>query len=172
MPARTPRERDHSAPALRDAQPPRPSARLIVARLRTRCASRASKHPGQLVDHHIDDRCDVGKAPRRNATAPELLERHLGSPITSGSFARSRSRVPECRPVTLGFDIGTIKPITSGAAAPPAEATRALPGPREKPTLTRTSSSVPRIAAAERQIIWWRSVTLSAAHKEPPEDHQ
>lgn len=77
-----------------------------------------------LIDLHIDDMCDVGKAPLRSKAATlDLLRRQLGkcSMVSLDRerlilFGRERA-AQGAGPVTLGIDIGTIKLILSHAAA-------------------------------------------------------
>ncbi len=79
---------------------------------------------GELIDLHIDDMCDVGKAPLRSKAATlELLKRQLGK-CNMASLDRERlirfgrDRAAEgAGPVTLAIDIGTIKLILSHAGA-------------------------------------------------------
>jgi integrase len=79
---------------------------------------------GELIDLHIDDMCDVGKAPLRSKAATlELLKRELGKCKMASldrerliRFGRDRA-AQGAGPVTLGIDIGTIKLILSHAAA-------------------------------------------------------
>ena len=79
---------------------------------------------GELIDLHIDDMCDVGKAPLRSKSATlDLLKRQLGKCNMACldrerliRFGRDRA-AQGAGPVTLGIDIGTIKLILSHAAA-------------------------------------------------------
>ncbi|SFJ61391.1 hypothetical protein SAMN05216304_11096 [Bosea sp. OK403] len=67
--------------------PPGPSADLIVVRLRTRHTSRLDTCEA-LIDLHIGDICDLGKAPLHSkAATPEWLKRRLG-PLRSTFPAR------------------------------------------------------------------------------------
>lgn len=76
---------------MRDAGPSRPSARLILARLRASRASRAGETFGDFIDLHIDDMCEVGKAPLRSKAATlETPKRHLG---TSNIASLDRERL-------------------------------------------------------------------------------
>jgi integrase len=79
---------------------------------------------GDLIDLHISDMKEVGKAPRRSKeSALELLKRHLG---TVSMNALTRERIVEfgrqrakngAGPMTLGIDIGFIKLVVQHAAA-------------------------------------------------------
>jgi integrase len=91
---------------------PRPSR---IARLST---------VGDLIDLHIADMEDVGKAPGRSKTATlAMLKRELGSRNMAEldrerliRFGRERA-ASGAGPVTLGIDIGMIKLVLSHAAA-------------------------------------------------------
>jgi integrase len=79
---------------------------------------------GELIDLHIDDMCNVGKSPRRSkAAALNMLQRHLGKCNIAAldrerliRFGRDRA-AQGAGPMTLGIDIGFVKPILSHAAA-------------------------------------------------------
>lgn len=79
---------------------------------------------GDLIDLHIDDMCDVGKAPLRSKAATlEMLKRELGKCNMVSldrerliRFGRDRA-AQGAGPVTVGIDIGMIKLILSHAAA-------------------------------------------------------
>ena len=86
--------------------------------------ARDAKTFGALIDLHIDDMKDVGKAPGRSKSATlEMLHRELGPLKTSEltrerliRFGRDRAK-RGAGPVTLGQDIGAIKLVVSHAAA-------------------------------------------------------
>jgi integrase len=79
---------------------------------------------GDLIDLHIDDMCDVGKAPLRSKAATlEMLKRQLGKCNMVSldrerliRFGRDRA-AQGAGPVTVGIDIGMIKLILAHAAA-------------------------------------------------------
>ncbi len=79
---------------------------------------------GDLIDLHIADMCEVGKAPRRSKAATlVMLKRELGS-RNMGEIDRDRlvkfGRERAARgagPMTVSIDIGTIKLVLSHAAA-------------------------------------------------------
>jgi hypothetical protein len=107
---------------MRDTGPPSPSARLIVARLRTTRASRLTTFE-DLTELHIDDMCDIGKAPLRFKAATLELLKQLGkcnmASLDREQLIRFGRNEPAQGggPVTLGIDIGTIKLALSHAAA-------------------------------------------------------
>jgi integrase len=78
----------------------------------------------QIIDLHIDDMCDVGRAPLRSkAYSLELLRRALGhftvKQLTRDvliAFARQRAK-NGAGPVTLSIDLGYIKTVLLHAAA-------------------------------------------------------
>jgi hypothetical protein len=79
---------------------------------------------GDLVDLHIADMCEVGKAPRRSKEATLLaLKRELGSVNVNDldrerivEFGRERMR-QGAGPTTIGIDVGFIKLVVQHAAA-------------------------------------------------------
>jgi integrase len=86
--------------------------------------ARSAKTFGALIDLHIDDMKEVGKAPGRSKSATlEKLRRELGA-LRIGAldrerfirFGRDRAR-EGAGPVTLGQDIGAIKLVFAHAAA-------------------------------------------------------
>ena len=78
---------------------------------------------GDLIDLHIADMKDVGKAPGRSKDAAlQMLKRQLGAQH-DGAGPRAAHQVgPQARgarrrPVTVGMDIGAIRLVLSHAAA-------------------------------------------------------
>jgi integrase len=79
---------------------------------------------GDLVDLHIEDMREVGKAPRRSKEATLLaLKRHLGAVSINDldrerivEFGRERMR-QGAGPTTIGIDVGFIKLVVQHAAA-------------------------------------------------------
>ncbi len=86
--------------------------------------ARSAKTFGALIDLHIEDMKEVGKPPGRSKSATlEMLQRELGSLRMNEldrecliTFGRRRA-ANGAGPVTLGQDIGAIKPVLSHAAA-------------------------------------------------------
>ncbi len=86
--------------------------------------ARSAKTFGALIDLHVDDMKEVGKAPGRSKSATlEMLQRRLGAlrinDLDRERFIRfGRDRAKEgAGPVTVGQDIGVIKLIVMHAAA-------------------------------------------------------
>lgn len=79
---------------------------------------------GELIDLHIEDMCEVGRAPGRSKDATlQMLRRKLGKLKLVEldrerlvQFGRSRA-MAGAGPVTVGMDIGTIRLVISHAAA-------------------------------------------------------
>jgi integrase len=79
---------------------------------------------GELIDVHIEDMKEVGKAPGRSKIATlEMLKRELGKKAPNEldrecviSFGRKRA-AQGAGPVTVGMDVGAIKLVLSHAAA-------------------------------------------------------
>jgi integrase len=79
---------------------------------------------GDLIDLHIEDMKEVGKAPGRSKAATlDMLKRELGKKTITEldraylvKFGRTRAR-QDAGPVTLSMDIGAIRLVLSHAAA-------------------------------------------------------